>query len=177
MTSAADHHPDADFSWSAEEHLRVGAEVTQWIATYLTSLRAAPVFQPVPTNAAAAMLGAPVPETGEPIDAILERFERQIGPHPFGNGHPRFSAWVNSPPAPIGIYAQALASAMNPSVAGGNHAAVWVERQVIEWFKSIFGFPHESMGLLVSGSAVPEADAGRGAVGPFLDVGGDRVQK
>ena len=153
MTSAADHHPDADFSWSAEEHLRVGAEVTQWIATYLTSLRAAPVFQPVPTNAAAAMLGAPVPETGEPIDAILERFERQIGPHPFGNGHPRFSAWVNSPPAPIGIYAQALASAMNPSVAGGNHAAVWVERQVIEWFKSIFGLPHESMGLLVSGSS------------------------
>ena len=42
---------------------------------------------------------------------------------------------------------------MNPSVAGGNHAAVWVERQVIEWFKSIFGFPRESMGLLVSGSS------------------------
>ena len=42
---------------------------------------------------------------------------------------------------------------MNPSVAGGNHAAVWVERQVIEWFKSIFGFPPESMGLLVSGSS------------------------
>ena len=153
MTSARDVPPDADFAWSTEEHRRVGSEVTDWIATYLTSLRAAPVFQPMPTDAAAAMLSAPVPEQGESVDDILERFEREIGPYPFGNGHPRFSAWVNSPPAPIGIYAQALASAMNPSVAGGNHAAVWVERQVIEWLKSIFGFPHESMGLLVSGSS------------------------
>ncbi|MDQ2766845.1 MAG: aminotransferase class V-fold PLP-dependent enzyme, partial [Gemmatimonadota bacterium] len=125
----------------------------EWIATYLTSLRAAPVFEPVPAAAAAAMLATPVPEHGESIDAILARFRTEIGAYPFGNGHPRFAAWVNSPPAAIGIFAQALAAAMNPSVAGGNHAAVWVERQVLEWFKSIFGFPHESMGLLVSGSS------------------------
>lgn len=153
MTPAADNPPDANLSWTAEEHRRAGREVMDWIATYLTTLREAPVFQPVPSEAAAAMLVSAVPEQGESIHAILERFEREIGPYPFGNGHPRFAAWVNSPPAPIGIYAQALASAMNPSVAGGNHAAVWVERQVIEWLKSIFGFPHESMGLLVSGSS------------------------
>jgi aromatic-L-amino-acid decarboxylase len=153
MSSTAENRPIAEFLWSADEHRRVGREVADWIATYLTSLPAAPVFQPVPTDAAAAMLATPVPESGEPIDAILRRFEHEIGEYPFGNGHPRFSAWVNSPPAAIGIYAQALAAAMNPSVAGGNHAAVWVERQVIEWFKSIFGFPHESMGLLVSGSS------------------------
>jgi aromatic-L-amino-acid decarboxylase len=153
MTSSADHGPEPTLSWSADEHRRVGSEVTGWIATYLTTLRAAPVFQPVPSDAAAAMVAAPVPENGESFDAILDRFEREIGAYPFGNGHPRFAAWVNSPPAPIGIYAQALASAMNPSVAGGNHAAVWVERQVIQWLKSIFGFPRESMGLLVSGSS------------------------
>ena len=153
MTPTADSPPDAEFLWSADAIRRIGNEVTDWIATYLTSLPAKPVFQPVPTDAAAAMLAAPVPEKGEAIDAILARFRSEIGEYPFGNGHPRFSAWVNSPPAAIGIFAQALAAAMNPSVAGGNHAAVWVERQVIEWFKSIFGFPHESMGLLVSGSS------------------------
>jgi aromatic-L-amino-acid decarboxylase len=94
-----------------------------------------------------------VPARGESVDAILRRFETEIGNYPFGNGHPRFSAWVNSPPAVIGVFAQALAAAMNPSVAGGNHAAVWIEREVIQWFKSIFGFPPESMGLLVSGSS------------------------
>jgi len=153
MSSTVDHRPHAEFRWSSEELRRVGNEIAEWIATYLTSLRDAPAFRPVPTELSSSMIATPVPEFGEPVDAILTRFEREIGPFPFGNGHPRFSAWVNSPPASIGIYAQALAAAMNPSVAGGNHAAVWVERQVIEWFKTIFGFPRDSMGLLVSGSS------------------------
>ncbi len=152
MPSAADQ-PTADFSWSAEEIRRVGHEVADWIATYLTTLPASPVFHPVPTDVAERLLAEPVPERGERVDAILRRFESEIGNYPFGNGHPRFSAWVNSPPAVIGVYAQALAAAMNPSVAGGNHAAVWIEREVLQWFKSIFGFPPESMGLLVSGSS------------------------
>ncbi|HEV7703373.1 MAG TPA: aminotransferase class V-fold PLP-dependent enzyme [Gemmatimonadaceae bacterium] len=153
MPPTADDPPDAEFHWSADAIRRVGHEVADWIATYLTSLPAAPVFQPVPTDLAAAMLATPVPDDGESLEAILARFRSEIGAYPFGNGHPRFSAWVNSPPAAIGIFAQALAAAMNPSVAGGNHAAVWIERQVLEWFKTIFGFPHESMGLLVSGSS------------------------
>ncbi|MEO8563822.1 MAG: aminotransferase class V-fold PLP-dependent enzyme [bacterium] len=150
MTSTSTNRP---FAWSADELRRVGREVTDWIATYLTELPSTPVFEPVPADKSAELIAAPVPERGEPVDDILRRFESQIGRYPFGNGHPRFSAWVNSPPAAIGIFAQALASAMNPSVAGGNHAAVWVEREVIEWFKSIFGFPVSSMGLLVSGSS------------------------
>jgi aromatic-L-amino-acid/L-tryptophan decarboxylase len=76
-----------------------------------------------------------------------------IEPYPFGNGHPRFYGWVNSPPAVMGIFAEALA-AMNPSVAGGNHAATYVERQVLNWFKSLLGFPAASMGVLVSGGSV-----------------------
>jgi aromatic-L-amino-acid/L-tryptophan decarboxylase len=153
MSSTADDRPNPGFAWTAAETRRVGNVVADWIATYLTSLPAAPVFEPVPTESAAAFIAAPVPELGESVDAILRRFASEIGRYPFGNGHPRFSAWVNSPPATIGVFAQALAAAMNPSVAGGNHAAVWVEREVIQWFKSIFGFPPESMGLLVSGSS------------------------
>jgi aromatic-L-amino-acid decarboxylase len=54
----------------------------------------------------------------------------------------------------MGIFAEALAAAMNPSCAGGNHAALYVEREVINWFKQIVGFPPESMGLLVSGGSM-----------------------
>ncbi|MEO7040408.1 MAG: pyridoxal-dependent decarboxylase [Gemmatimonadaceae bacterium] len=150
---SADDRPAPDFVWSTAEIQRVGREVADWIAEYLTALPASPVFEPVPPQLAASLLAAPLPVIGEDVDVILRRFEHEIGRYPFGNGHPRFSAWVNSPPAVIGIFAQALASAMNPSVAGGNHAAVWIEREVIQWFKTIFGFPAESMGLLVSGSS------------------------
>jgi len=54
----------------------------------------------------------------------------------------------------MGVFADALAAAMNPSCAGGNHAAVHVERQVINWFRTMLGFPASSMGLLVSGGSM-----------------------
>ena len=54
----------------------------------------------------------------------------------------------------MGVFADALAAAMNPSCAGGNHAAIYVERQVLAWFRDLLGFPAESMGLLVSGGSM-----------------------
>lgn len=48
----------------------------------------------------------------------------------------------------LGIFAEAMAVAMNLSCADGNHAAIYVERELINWFKQIVGFPPESMGLL-----------------------------
>src|SRR6266403_770586 len=112
------------WNWSNDEIKRVGYRVVDMIADYLTTLPDRPVFQPCPPD----LIGA------------------------FGDGHPRFFGWVNSPPAIIGVFAEALAAAMNPSCAGGNHAAIYVERQVVEWFKKLIGFPEEgSMGLLVSG--------------------------
>jgi hypothetical protein len=34
-----------------------------------------------------------------------------------------------------------LAAAMNPTCLRGNHAAVHLERQVVDWFKELLGFP------------------------------------
>src|SRR5205807_9368504 len=131
--------------------------VADLIADYLTKLPQGPVFRPFPAERAAEFLNAPPPRQGQTPEDILDQFAEQIAPHPFGNGHPRFWGWVNSPPAVIGVFAEALAAAMNPSCAGGNHAAVYVERQVLEWFKKLLGFPeHGSMGLLVSGGAIAD---------------------
>ena len=149
----------ADFSWSADEIRRVGHRVVDLIAEHLSRLPAGPVFRPVPAELGDALVSAQLPERGESADAILDRFVEAIAPYPFGNGHPRFYGWVNSPPATIGVMVEALATAMNPSVAGGNHAAVWVERQVLEWFKQLFGFPPDSMGLLVSGGSAAAVTA------------------
>lgn len=141
------------FVWSAAEIRRVGYRVVDELARHLTELPDGPVFRPVPSEVAERLTSAPVPREGESADAILDRFCTEIAPYPFGNGHPRFYGWVNSPPAVIGVLLDSLAAAMNPSVAGGNHAAVWIEREVLEWFKRIVGFPADSMGLLVSGAS------------------------
>lgn len=112
------------------------------------------MFRPFPPELASKYLDSRPPESGQEVEDILDTFARDIQPYPFGNGHPRFYGWVNSPPSVMGIFADALAAAMNPSCAGGNHAAVYVEREVINWFRQIVGFPAESMGLLVSGGSM-----------------------
>jgi aromatic-L-amino-acid decarboxylase len=142
------------WEWSAEEIKRVGYQVVDLIADHLTGLPVRPVWQPYPAEQADALLSAPAPRDGQTAEALLEAFASQVAPYPFGNGHPRFYAWVNSPPTTIGVFAEALAAAMNPSCAGGNHAAIYLERQVIGWFKQMLGFPQEAMGLLVSGGSM-----------------------
>ena len=115
-------------AWSADEIKRVGYRAIDLIAEHLTSLRDKPVFQPFPQERATAYMNAPPPEMGQSADEILAAFERDIAPYPFGNGHPRFYGWVNSPPVVMSVFAEALAAAMNPSCAGGSHAAIYVER-------------------------------------------------
>ena len=110
-------------------HSRAGYRVIDIIVEYLSNLPQRPVFQPYPGERSRALTDEPIPASGTTVDALLDDFVADIAPYPFGNGHPRFFAWVNSPPHPLGVLAEALAAAMNPSVAGGNHAAVhWRKR-------------------------------------------------
>ena len=140
--------------WTADEIRRVGRLVVDLIADHLTSLPERPAFQPMPAALAQEMAATPAPADPVPPDEILRRFADTIEPYPFGNGHPRFWGWINSPPAVMGIFADALAAAMNPSCAGGNHAAIHLEREVLEWFRVLLRFPPGSMGLLVSGGSM-----------------------
>ena len=139
--------------WTSEELKRVGYAVVDLIAEHVSELPEKPVFRPVPREVAEDLTQAPLPINGESADSILSQFAEKIAPYPMGNGHPRFYAWVNSPPTPMGVFADALAAAMDPSVAGGNHSAVWVEHAVLGWFRQMLGLPAETMGLLVSGGS------------------------
>jgi aromatic-L-amino-acid decarboxylase len=157
--------------WTAEEIRRIGYRVVDLIADHLSTLPSEPVFTPVPTTLARQFLSTAAPLDPVAPDDILTAFADTIEPYPFGNGHPRFWGWVNSPPAVMGIFADALAAAMNPSCAGGNHAAIYVERQVIGWLRDLLGFPGSSMGLLVSGGSMATMTAL--AVARHVKSGGD----
>jgi len=144
----------SDPNWTADEIRRVGRLVVDLIADHLTSLPDEPAFRPFPSDLAQQMMATPAPADGISPDEILRIFKDTIEPYPFGNGHPRFWGWINSPPAVMGIFADALAAALNPSCAGGNHAAIHLERQVLQWFRDLLRFPAASTGLLVSGGSM-----------------------
>ncbi len=124
-------------------------------AGHLGDMRDGPVFAPMTPDERQRVLEQPLAEDGREPGAILDLFRDAVLPHPMGNGHPRFFGWVNSPPAPIGVVADLLAAAMNPSCAGGDHAAIYLERAAVRWLMELVSFPTAgSMGLLVSGASV-----------------------
>jgi len=164
--------------WPEDEIKRVGYRVVDEIARYLTHLPDRPAFEPVPGDTIEAFLNTPAPRDGQSADAIVDDVVASAMRWPFGQGHPRFFAWVNSTPAMMGIFADALAAALNPSCAGGNHAAVYIERQVMAWYRELLGLPSSWGGLLVSGgsmAALTALAAARHARAGF-DVRRDGVQ-
>ena len=42
---------------------------------------------------------------------------------------------------------------MNSNVGGRNHGAVYVEREVVGWFRELFGFPRTASGVLTIGTS------------------------
>jgi len=90
----------------------------------------------------------------EPAEAVYAEFLERVLPYAMGNPHPRFWGWVMGNGTVTGMLAEMLAAAMNPNVGGGDHSAIYVERQVIAWAREITGFPVDASGLLVSGGSM-----------------------
>lgn len=112
-----------------------------------------PVWTPVPDEVKA-RLDQPVPMEPEGTDKACQDLIDNVLPYSTGNTHPRFLGWVHGAGAPGGIIAEAMAAAMNSNLGGRDHGANYVEQQVINWMKSLFEFPDEASGLVVSGTSI-----------------------
>jgi aromatic-L-amino-acid decarboxylase len=121
--------------------------------SFLKSVGERPVWRSPGVEARAAY-ERPLPAEGRPLEAIYQDFKDHILPFGFGNTHPRFWGWVNGTGTTTGMLADMLASGMNGHVSFGDHAEIYVERQVLEWLRALLGLPPESTGLLVSSGSV-----------------------
>jgi aromatic-L-amino-acid/L-tryptophan decarboxylase len=116
-------------------------------------LRSRPVWQPIPQEATA-FFDQAIPRHPAGETQAYQEFKQYILPNQMGNFHPRFWGWVMGNGFPFAALADYLASVLNPNMAGGDHIGNYVERQVIDWFKEITGFPDDSSGILVSGGSM-----------------------
>jgi len=133
---------------------RAGHAAVDGVADHLAELPTRPVWQPLPDDLRERLLALPLPDRGTPLDDLVATALRDVLPHAMGNGHPAFFGWVNPPPSPAGVIASLTAAAMNPSVVGGDHADVHLERAVVRWLAELVGFPHApGAGLLTSGAS------------------------
>jgi len=119
----------------------------------LETVRSRPVWQRLPDSAKAS-LTVPAPHEPQSLESVYEEFRKNVEPYALGNRNPKFWGWVIGGGTPVGMLGDMLASAMNTNAGGFEQSSAYVEKQVIDWFKEVFGFPSEATGLLVtSGSA------------------------
>ena len=121
--------------------------------TYLETVRERPVWQPIPEEVAARFKQG-APREPEGADAAYEEFVETILPYPMGTTHPRFWGWYMGNGTVLGALADFMAAITNSNLGGGNHAAILVEEQVVNWLKDMMGFPKDASGLLVSGGSM-----------------------
>jgi glutamate/tyrosine decarboxylase-like PLP-dependent enzyme len=75
-------------------------------------------------------------------------------PWPIATGHRRSYGWVNSPPAPIALLADAVAGTMDCGLDGFDHSAIFLMAGLGRWIMELVGFPVEgSLCLLLSGGS------------------------
>lgn len=120
---------------------------------FVQSVRERPVWQPVPQSVRAA-LAQPLAVEPEDLQSVYRDFVSLILPYTVGNIHPRFFGWVHGTGLASGIIAEMMAAALNANCGGRDHIGLYVERTVIDWCKSIFHFPEEATGVLLSGTSM-----------------------
>ncbi|HCG02379.1 MAG TPA: amino acid decarboxylase [Chloroflexi bacterium] len=117
------------------------------------AIRERPVWQPIPERSRLA-LQTTLPREAQSPEQAYRDFLEHVAPYPLGNDHPRFWGWVMGNGTPLGVLSDMLASAMNSNTGGAEHAANYVEAQVIDWCKEMLGFPAGASGPLVSGGSM-----------------------
>src|SRR5215211_3170420 len=121
--------------------------------TYLETVRERPVWQPIPDEIAD-QFKASAPHEPSGAETTYQEFVETILPYPMGTTHPRFWGWYMGAGTILGALADFMAAITNSNLGGGNHAAILVEEQVINWLKGMIGFPEDASGLLVSGGSM-----------------------
>ncbi len=120
---------------------------------YLQNVRERKVWQSFPAESKQA-LDQPLSADPQHTDAVYDEFTQHVMPYALGNIHPRFWGWVCGTGTATGMLADMLASGMNPSVSFGEHAGLYVEKQVLNWTKEMYGFPQSSSGILTTGASL-----------------------
>jgi len=137
--------------WTALREL--GHRIIDDMFSYLERVGERPAWQPIPDQVKRTF-DDPIPMEPGSAQSAYDQFRQNILPYPTGNIHPRFWSWVSGTGSAGGMLAELLHGAMNSSGHGGDHAAVYVERQVVSWLKQALGYPAEASGLLVGGGSM-----------------------
>src|SRR5580704_9963570 len=135
---------------SPEEFRRFAHEAVDWIAGYLADPERYPVLPKVQPGDVADALPRSGPEVGEPMERLLEDFERLIMPAITHWNHPGFMAYFANTATGPGIIAELLSAALNANAMlwKTSPAATELEQVVLDWLRQWMGLPAGLFGII-----------------------------
>src|SRR5712692_9267560 len=138
-----------------EEHERLGLAVTRIVSEHAGRLETAPVASAATPADLKLLFDEPLPIAGMPAEEILTQFERDVAPHAMQVPSPRYFGQFNPTPLAIGVWADALCSALNQNAGAWRNGptSALVETQVLRWLCELVGYGPEGFGILASGGS------------------------
>ena len=136
-------------------HEHLGREVTRLISEHAARLETAPVTSPLTPADLERLFDEPMPIAGVSAEEILARFERDIAPHAMQVPSPRYFGQFNPTPLAIGVWADALCSALNQNAGAWRNGptSALIEDRVIRWLCELVGYGGGAFGVLASGGS------------------------
>jgi glutamate/tyrosine decarboxylase-like PLP-dependent enzyme len=119
---------------------------------YIEHVRERPVWQPIPQEARE-RFQAGLPRRPTDLGEAYDEFSRYVAPYTSGNVHPGFMGWVHGGGTAVGMLAEMLAAGLNANLGGRDQMPIEVERQIVEWARSMFAFPAGASGVFVTGTS------------------------
>jgi aromatic-L-amino-acid decarboxylase len=126
------------------------------MADYLENIREYPVLPALKPGALIDCLPASGPEQGEPMDAILEDFERSIVPAVTHWNHPRFLAYFATSGSHPGILGEMLTAVLNTNgmLWKSCPALTELEELTLGWLRQWLGLPRDFFGITYDTASV-----------------------
>ena len=137
----------------AKQHEQLGRAVTAIVTEYVASLDSRRVTSAATPQDLEKIFDEPFPQQGKNIEEILEQFTKDVLAHAMQVPSPRYYGQFNPTPLPIGVWADALASALNQNAGAWRNGptSAMIEARVFRWLCELIGYGPESLGVLASG--------------------------
>ena len=140
---------------SPDEFRRFGYQIVDWIADYREHPERYAVSPNVAPGALVDLLPHEGPETGEPMERILEDFEKTVLPHVTHWNHPGFMGYFATSGSGPGVLGDLLASALNPIglLWKTCPALVELEQVTLRWLAVWLGLPANWFAMTLGGAS------------------------
>jgi aromatic-L-amino-acid/L-tryptophan decarboxylase len=142
------------FAMDGEAFRDLGHRLVDTMAAYLEALPENPVYRPLPDEVRRQIEEMELPAEGIAPKEILEFFDERVLPYGRGQNHPCFAAFVDPAASKLSMLAAFVSAVTNTSGAGGEYAAIYLERLAVRWLMELLGFPVDgSDGVLLGGGS------------------------